>query len=517
MNPTSSGRFVTGGLLLLTLATSPGVAQSGKGGQVELGTFGSFTRFDRSPTNLASNYGVGGRLGLFLTRFLALETGGDYTVTKLAGSGPDVSVSRVGATLLLNGTVFGTTALYFGGGAERQYYRGGLVLEDDGAHGVLGLRLSLGGRAALRGEGRAEYFPAATGGARTINFGGRIGLSVFAFGGPPRDADGDRVANRRDRCPDTPSGARVDTDGCPTDEDRDRVFDGLDACDGTPGGALVDERGCPTDTDKDSVLDGLDLCADTPQGATADPNGCPTDTDRDAVFDGLDRCPDTPMGANVDGFGCPTDADGDKVFDGLDQCPDTPTNTEVDARGCTVQRDTDGDGVLDQQDRCPNTAAGQPVDTFGCPLVREVVQAAPQAPPPAAPAPTQVQAAMRSLIENVEGPRRPVVLRGVNFRSGRSDLTPESFPVLDEVATSLVANPSVRIEIGGHTDATGTRQRNMELSQARAFAVRAYLASKGVTPDRMVSRGFGPDQPVADNRTPAGRALNRRVELNRIQ
>jgi outer membrane protein OmpA-like peptidoglycan-associated protein len=506
--------LVTAGLLL-PLASRAAPAQSGRAGQVELGTFGSFTKFDRAPTNLSSNYGVGGRLGLFLTRFLTLETSGDYTVTEVAANGPDVTLSRIGATLLLNGRFLGTSALYFGGGVERQYHRGALVLDDDGAHGVFGLRLSLGGRAALRGEGRGEYFPAAagvTGSTRTINFGARLGLSVFAFGGPPRDADRDGVANRRDRCPNTPSGVRVDSEGCPTDEDGDRVFDGLDACEGTPAGALVDERGCPTDSDTDGVLDGLDRCADTPQGATVDTNGCPTDSDRDGVFDGLDRCPDTPTGANVDGVGCPTDQDSDGVFDGIDQCPDTPTNVEVDARGCTVQRDSDGDGVLDLQDRCPNTAGGQPVDAFGCPLVQQVVQAAP------APAPvTQVQAALRSLFDTTTTARRqPVVLRGVNFRTGRSDLTPESFAILDEVAASLIANPTVRIEIGGHTDATGTRQRNMELSQARAFAVRAYLAARGVLPDRMESRGYGPDRPVADNRTVAGRALNRRVELNRI-
>jgi len=485
------------------------VAQSGKAGQVEVGTFGSFTKFDRSPTNLTTNYGVGGRLALFFTRFLALETSGDYTVTDVAGGGADVTMSRIGATVLLNGAFFGTTAMYFGGGLERQYHRGALNLDDDGAHGVLGLRLSLGGRAALRGEARAEYFPAiGAGSARTINLGGRIGVSVFAFGGPQRDADRDQVANRRDRCPDTPTGVRVDPDGCPTDEDRDRVFDGLDACEATPAGALVDDRGCPTDADQDGVLDGLDLCADTPQGATADTNGCPTDTDKDAVYDGLDRCADTPSGAQVDGFGCPTDADGDKVFDGLDQCPDTPTGAEVDARGCTVQRDTDADGVLDGTDRCPNTAAGQAVDAFGCPMVQAVLQAQP--------APVQVQAAPRQLFEVVEGRAQPVILKGVTFRTGRSDLTPGSYTVLDEVAASLVANPSVRIEIGGHTDSTGTRQRNLDLSLGRALAVRAYLAAKGVSPERMVARGYGPDRAIGDNRTVEGRAANRRVELNLI-
>jgi OOP family OmpA-OmpF porin len=84
------------------------------------------------------------------------------------------------------------------------------------------------------------------------------------------------------------------------------------------------------------------------------------------------------------------------------------------------------------------------------------------------------------------------------------------------VAASLVGNPQVRIEISGHTDSTGVRTRNIALSQARAQAVRAYLASQGVTPDRMVAKGYGPDRPVATNKTPAGRQQNRRVELNLI-
>ena len=119
-------------------------------------------------------------------------------------------------------------------------------------------------------------------------------------------------------------------------------------------------------------------------------------------------------------------------------------------------------------------------------------------------------------IEIVEGKARAVVLKGVTFQSGRSALTPQSYTVLREVAGSLVGNPQVRIEIGGHTDSTGVRTRNIALSQARAQAVRAYLASQGVRPDRMVARGYGPDRPVASNKTPAGRAQNRRVELNLI-
>jgi OOP family OmpA-OmpF porin len=88
--------------------------------------------------------------------------------------------------------------------------------------------------------------------------------------------------------------------------------------------------------------------------------------------------------------------------------------------------------------------------------------------------------------------------------------------VLDIVAASLVANPDIRIEIAGHTDNTGSAATNQRLSQSRAEAVQIYLASKGVAPNRMVAKGYGPTVPIAPNTSAAGRAQNRRVELRQI-
>ncbi len=151
----------------------------------------------------------------------------------------------------------------------------------------------------------------------------------------------------------------------------------------------------------------------------------------------------------------------------------------------------------DNIDRCPNTAPGTKVDAVGCPIIQETVQAAKQ-----------------PLFQIIAGKAQPLILKGVTFRIGSSALTPGSYSVLDEVAASIVANPTVTIEIGGHTDATGMRQKNIQLSLARAMAVRAYLVTKGVGPDRLVARGYGPDRPIASNKTVGGRAQNRRVELN---
>jgi OOP family OmpA-OmpF porin len=119
------------------------------------------------------------------------------------------------------------------------------------------------------------------------------------------DADGDGVSDRKDKCPDTPSGATVDANGCPMDADHDGIPDGIDTCPGTPAGTMVDATGCPRDTDHDGVFDGIDKCPGTPQGATVDAAGCPMDSDNDGVVDGVDQCPGTDAQWAVDNKGCP--------------------------------------------------------------------------------------------------------------------------------------------------------------------------------------------------------------------
>lgn len=110
-----------------------------------------------------------------------------------------------------------------------------------------------------------------------------------------------------------------------------------------------------------------------------------------------------------------------------------------------------------------------------------------------------------------------VTLQDVTFGLGSAMLTSGAMNVLDGVALSLNDNESIRVEVSGHTDNTGARAVNMRLSQERAEAVREYLISRNVAPDRLVARGYGPDQPAADNATLEGRSLNRRVELSIIE
>lgn len=89
-----------------------------------------------------------------------------------------------------------------------------------------------------------------------------------------------------------------------------------------------------TDSDGDGVPDVRDKCPNTPKGAKVDAQGCPKDSDGDGVADGLDKCPDTPRGVKVNADGCTADTDGDGVTDDRDRCPDTPRGTRVDAWGC---------------------------------------------------------------------------------------------------------------------------------------------------------------------------------------
>jgi outer membrane protein OmpA-like peptidoglycan-associated protein len=107
------------------------------------------------------------------------------------------------------------------------------------------------------------------------------------------------------------------------------------------------------------------------------------------------------------------------------------------------------------------------------------------------------------------------IMDKVQFETGKADLKEESHSLLDEVAKMLKDNPQVElISVEGHTDSTGSPDFNRKLSQQRAESVAKYLSTKGVKAARMEPKGFGPDKPIADNESDAGREANRRVEFN---
>jgi OmpA-OmpF porin, OOP family len=105
------------------------------------------------------------------------------------------------------------------------------------------------------------------------------------------------------------------------------------------------------------------------------------------------------------------------------------------------------------------------------------------------------------------------VLDNCTFETGKAELKPEAYTVLDELVEYLKRKDDEKIEVGGHTDDVGKAEANMTLSQNRANTVRAYLLMKGIAPERVTAQGYGLTQPVAENDTAEGRALNRRTEV----
>ncbi len=156
-------------------------------------------------------------------------------------------------------------------------------------------------------------------------------------------------------------------------------------------------------------------------------------------------------------------------------CPAAPAPAAV---PCVPQTpsDSDGDGILDCADQCPNTPKDADVNSVGCWIVK-----------------------------------------GLHFDFDKAEVKPEYHPLLERVAQILRENPSLRIEIQGHTDSTGPHEYNVRLSERRAQAVADYLSSHGINADRMSVTGVGEADPVASNDTEEGRAKNRRVQIMPIR
>src|SRR3989454_459738 len=268
---------------LATLLASAGVrtlpAQHAH--QFELGAFGSYTRYDRA-FGLDNQLGGGARLGFLFGRVVGAELDIGYVEPNATSGVATAELTHGSGSLVLNVAAGQRHLLYILGGYTRldfektPPYR----FADNAVHGALGDRVFLGPRAALRLEVRAIYAPsthASFGSGWAGHVVGSLGLSVFAGGGPPSDADKDGVPDKRDACPNTPHGATVDPRGCPSDADRGGVPDGLDKCPNTPPGTEVDAVGCTrvTDSDGDGVDDTKDKCPGTAPGTRVDAAGCP--------------------------------------------------------------------------------------------------------------------------------------------------------------------------------------------------------------------------------------------------
>jgi outer membrane protein OmpA-like peptidoglycan-associated protein len=181
----------------------------------------------------------------------------------------------------------------------------------------------------------------------------------------------------------------------------------------------------------------------------------------------------------------------------------------------------DGDRALEvaRQARCPSWAGGLicAVSVSGA-FAAASAEVAPPAAPAAAPAaeapPATPAAPDRAAAQACEGGLGALLTGStVEFASGSAILAPSAAPLLDRVAELARTCPGV-LRVEGHTDATGDPARNLELSRARAEAVRGALVSRGLSAERLQAEGFGPTRPVASNADAAGRSRNRRIELH---
>ncbi|WP_448701896.1 OmpA family protein [Mucilaginibacter sp. AW1-3] len=158
--------------------------------------------------------------------------------------------------------------------------------------------------------------------------------------------------------------------------------------------------------------------------------------------------------------------------------------------------DDDKDGVANKFDKCPGTPANKTVDGAGCPL---------KVPAPIIQQKVIVTEADRKVVGEA--------IKNLEFELGKATIKERSFATLDRVADLLVQK-NFSLKLAGHTDNTGSMTLNLALSKDRAEAVKAYLVSKGANASTIEATGYGPNQPIATNKTAAGRQQNRRVEFS---
>ena len=216
----------------------------------------------------------------------------------------------------------------------------------------------------------------------------------------------------------------------------------------------------------------------------------PKDRDADGILDDDDKCPDLAEVFNEidDEDGCPeVDSDHDGLLGSKDQCPAAAEDVDghQDEDGCP-DPDNDGDGRPDFMDQCP----AQPEnlngyeDEDGCP--------------------DTIPEKVKEFTGKIEG---------IKFKTGSARILRSTRATLNAAYEVFKANPSIRIEISGHTDNKGKDENNRALARKRADYVKWYLVDKGIDADRILTVGHGPDKPMDSNDTKSGRKNNRRIEF----
>ncbi len=235
------------------------------------------------------------------------------------------------------------------------------------------------------------------------------------------------------------------------------------------------------DRDGDTVLDKDDICPDI--AGPFENRGCPyKDTDKDGIIDKEDLCP--TVAGEKENRGCPwEDSDKDGILDKDDKCSDVPGPKEN--KGCPWP-DSDKDGVADKEDKCPDVKGT--VKNNGCPEVTDEV------------------------VKKLNDYAKTIL-----FDTSKATFQQQTYTVLQAMVAILKEYPSSKFSIEGHTDSDGKDTLNQKLSEDRAAAVKNYLIENGVDASRLSSVGYGETKPIANNKTKAGKAQNRRVEVKLIK
>lgn len=169
---------------------------------------------------------------------------------------------------------------------------------------------------------------------------------------------------------------------------------------------------------------------------------------------------------------------------------------EVDGRDVTLRGLVDSDAA---KEKAGALAASQ----WGTHQVTNLLEVRTPVAPPPAQAALNCQAEFADILK-AEQPK---------FATGSSVLSPASYPLLDRIVQASTQCPAAQFIVGGHTDSEGALPMNLDLSRARANSVLTYLTSHGLAASRLEAQGFGPNQPLGDNATDAGRQQNRRIEI----
>lgn len=420
------------------------------------------------------------RVGYALFERLSIEAEAGNTFSEMGKTGASANILNLRGHVLFNILTAGRVRPFVrvGGGTEYMFSDSKLLktlekqkAQHNDADAVfvagIGSRFGLTDNLALRVDLLGLGVPTRNNEVGA-EFEALLGLSYFA-GGKTADTDMDGIADKSDKCPlkAEDKDGWEDSDGCPDpDNDGDGIFDTDDKC---PNEAEVkngfsDTDGCPDgDKDKDGIEDAFDKCVDVAENKNGyeDTDGCPDDpdTDKDGIIDSKDKCVDKPETKNG--------------FEDEDGCPD-------------ALPDADKDGIPDKDDKCvdkPETKNGYE-DSDGCP--------------------DKVPEKLKKFTG---------AIKGIEFEVNEAKILPGSFKTLDNAIAVLQEFKDTKVEISGHTDNSGDAEKNKVLSLARAESVKTYFVEKGIPAERITTVGYGPDRPVADNKTKAGKAKNRRIEF----